>query len=345
MSRLEDRISSVAGSNQYLFFADIHNQTAALDILAQPENMAALRCAGHEVFGSELFHVGQNQIFEAYEQGQISDATMRDYIINSPSNLEGDMGVTDSRSVMERYFDIVKNAKDAGLEFRGLAAYEGIMDREEVLPILQNVGEQDLAMLMAIERAPGYLEANTNVRKMFVEQIGEQLGLEGAEIADMQFRFGNVNPGPIEMGYTAEIIEARLQADAVQADAIESMADGRRMTVLYGGLHMWRTKGDLDTSIGEDRTAVISAFDDSRTFWQDQLPEWQREMREAGLDITLENAGDYQFDAKTNTWYDSTTDTNTIVSVPDGMGAGTFDVTPTDPAPTGTEMEMNPFKG
>ncbi len=329
MSRLEDRISAVAGSNQYLFFADIHNQTAVPDILSKPGILAALKCAGHEKIGSEIFNIGQNQIFEAYEQGLISDETMKHYITNLPTNLEGDMGVKDPTEIMESYFEILRNAKEAGIEFRGLAALEGFGDREEIVPMLEEAGAMDLAILLAIEQSPGYTDAPPEVRAAAVEQYArEQLGLSAENIEALQVRLGNVEPESTEAGYTNEIFIARLDADVVQAEAIAEMADGKPMTIIYGGLHMWRIQGDLDASLGEENTAVISAFENSREFWQDMLPQIQREIRELGIDSNLENAGDYQFDMSTNTWYDSTNDTNTVVAVPEGLGPDPAEVIP-----------------
>lgn len=83
---------------------------------------------------------------------------------------------------------------------------------------------------------------------------------------------------------------------------------------------------DIDDTLGNHRTAVISVFDDSRKLWNDLLPK-TRDVREA-LGIRLENAGDYQLDVKNGKWYDGPANRNSRVILPDSMRPQGADQTP-----------------
>lgn len=364
MPRLEDRMEAMAGNNQFLFFAERHDDIATLNVLSQPETIAALSQGGHRAIATEIFSIGYNKLFEGYYEGSISEEAMRFAVVNMPTNIEADMGVEDEGVFLERYANIVSEAKAQNMRFYGLSAGEGFYDTTDLSTITQEndkFGDVLKDAMGVFDKTEGFsaLPRDQQLEAMYAGL--SQKGWRSEDIASATRGLGLVeieNQSYLD-GLTDEqqtqLFINRLDQDHIIADRLQAISTevGGGVSTVYGGFHVWRAGvsadrgygpaeigNDIDRSLGEDRTAVVSIFTDSKEFWQEFIPDVSGELY--GLGISLENGGDYQIDMKNSRWYDGRTDTNCDVEMPPGIeGAATL---PGPEGPPRIENAINPVE-
>jgi len=335
MPRLEDRMAAIAGNNQFLFFAERHNDIATLDVLSQPETLRALSAGGHRAIATEIFPVAYNNVFQGYFEGRYSEEAMRFAIENMSSNLSEDMGA-DAAAFMQRYADIAVEAKSQNMRLYGVGAGEGFYDVSglpDVLAAHESLGQALGDALEIFDQTEGFADLS---KKQQEEILRRELGERGWDQANIDMTVNAL--GGEEQSLVDDLnddeqmvlLSTRLDQDYLVAGRLDEISRevGGGVTTIYGGFHVWRggtgidrgygaIGGDLDESLGEDRTSVISVFTDSREFWQEFIPEVKGDLYEMG--IRLENAGDYQIDMKNGRWYDGRTDTNCDITMPPGL--------------------------
>jgi len=332
--RLQERIGAISGSHSRVFLAERHGDLTPLQALAQPETLRAMFCANHTKIGAELFHVGQNPIFEAYFRHEISDDNLQNYILNTPTNYEEDLRI-DDQPTLRLFFEVIKNAREQGIQFYGLGTLAGLADQETIIPKLEKSGAIDLQVMQKLEAIPNFFKASQAIQQNVITAIAKTMALDNEKTESLLVKFAGKEPP--EIGALLEGDQAfldRLGKDPSKADLINNIAGDTGITVIYGALHLWRIKGDIDNSIGESNSAVITMLEDTKTFWQEWLPALRQNMQELGIDTNLENLGDYQFDAKTSTWYDGKNDTNTVIDVPEGMKPASLNAPLATPEPS-----------
>lgn len=331
--RLQDRIGSVAFNNDYLLFADWHNQESIPKTMAQPEITSALRCAGHTTIGVEIFTPLHTVVFDSYMNGDISDELMRHYIENQPTNLEADMDI-DPETIMAYYASMVENAKSEGLRVVGLGIMQGwVDDPEAFINELELAGDAHVAILKAL------------TREDITEPTSEQIDAAAAE-AEITDEWGDITSFKVHTGIiavesssvipddphaSAEAIYDRLNADDMVANLMEEYKGEGGMTAIYGGLHVYRAIYDIDHVL-ESRGAsasVISIFDQEQNFLENEYPDVRAQfsamINEAVSSVSpmqlLENTGNYMFDLETNIWTDAENGLKTKLQVPKALNA------------------------
>ncbi len=337
--RLSDRIGAVAAENQFVFFAERHDELSSLKILSDPATMRGLSQGGHKAIATEIFSVGYNKLFESYYKGEISEQAMRFAVTNMPTNLSGDMNIKDSKAHLNLYADIAAEAKRNNIRFYGVGAQEGNSNTAEVSAMAEReyLAGQGLVEAMKIaDGTPGFYAASRDEQSRLLKDgmtkagVAENLrnGIMGVlgygETRDFSIT------GDMDADELREYFSNRLDQDHLVAKRIEGISQelGGGVTTVYGGLHLWRggesqDKGygiigkDIDDTLGNHRTAVISIFEDSKEFWNDFLPKTQDTRRALG--IQMENGGDYQLDVKNGKWFDGRTGQNSRVELPDSL--------------------------
>lgn len=123
---------------------------------------------------------------------------------------------------------------------------------EEALVAIDNTKTAELMALLEAEdpekaKAIKSMEGYEDNPSVFMETIFEQLTPETRE------------------EYIHKTNDARLSRDPVVAKRIEGgLSKGSKTIVLYGGAHLGRAQGDVDGTIGEERTRTIRIFADSQ---------------------------------------------------------------------------------
>lgn len=340
LPRVGDRFGAIAGHHDRLFVADIHNDSAPLRVLSDPDTLRGLYQGGHRGVAMEFFPVAHNQLFEGYYKGEVSNDAMRFFVDKLPSNFETDMQLDAAAAEQHKrlYGDLVENARAQKLQVRGLGGDEGSVSDENYersLAVHKEVGNAMYDAAKIIDKTEGFMNLPPEQQKQILEKELYKSGVR-PEVRELVTTLGGLGEDKTvtiasdmdteeALGYYAR----RLNYDSVIAGRVDDFAAevGGGVTTLYGGWHLWRageSEGeygvigeDIDDSIGNDRSAVISVFPDSRDYWQNFKPDFDSLNQVLG--VQQENAGDYQLDMKNGKWYDGKTDTDCKVEIPESL--------------------------
>lgn len=343
LPRLGDRIGAVAGNNQFLFFAEMHDDISTLNVLSDADTLRGLAQGGHKAIATEMFDISYNKFFDGYYNGEFSNDAMKFALENMPNNLEADMGIENGQDYLKRYSDMAITARENGIRMYGVGGSEGFYDRSQLPQMESFYDSMGSAFYDAMKTADSTEGFYTMPREQQSAILGQTLSDANYPVFINDSVIGALGLG--ESGSDSVALISDKDADEMMSTMIERLdqddivagriADisaelGGGVTAIYGGLHLWRggtSEGDygamgrdIDGVLGDHRSAVISVFGDSREFWQSTHPE-MRAAREA-LGIRFENAGDYQIDMKNGKWYDGRTDSDCKVELPDSLKPG-----------------------